>query len=211
MGDCCSNSACEIEKLRERQYGTLKIVLLINAVMFVVELTAGLMASSTALLADSLDMLGDAFVYGFSLYVVAKSDAWKAVSAMVKGVVMALFGFFVMGQVVYKLMVPVTPIYETIGIIGFIALLANLFCLLLLWKHKTEDVNMSSVWLCSRNDIIANVSVLCAGAGVWLTQDQWPDIVVGIAIALLFLRSSYYVLSEAVKVKAAANAIPVSD
>jgi cation diffusion facilitator family transporter len=201
MADCCGDSACEIEKLRERQYGTLKIVLIINLVMFLVEITAGILASSTALLADSLDMLGDSIVYGFSLYVVARSDRWKAVSAMIKGGIMAAFGLFVLAQAIYKIIFPVVPVHEAIGIIGLLALIANGTCLLLLWKHKTEDVNMKSVWICSRNDIIANLSVLVAALGVWLTNHQWPDVAIGIAIALLFLRSSYYVLQEAIAVK----------
>lgn len=203
MTDCCNNSACEIEKLRERQYGTLKLVLAINFFMFLVEITAGILANSTALLADSLDMLGDSIAYGFSLYVVAKSDVWKASSAIIKGSIMAAFGLFVLGQAIYKIIFPVVPVYEVIGIFGFIALIANSTCLLLLWKHKTEDINMKSVWICSRNDILANTSVLVAAVGVWLTQHQWPDIVIGIAIALLFLRSSFYVLKEARAVKVA--------
>ena len=205
MADCCSNTACEIEKLRQRQYGTLELVLFINIIMFFVELTVGILASSTALLADSLDMLGDAVVYSFSLYVVSKSDAWKATSAIIKGTIMATFGLFVLAQAVYKIIVPTVPIYEAIGVVGFIALAANAFCLLLLWKHREEDINMRSVWLCSRNDIIANVSVLGAGVGVWLTRAQWPDILVGIAIALLFLRSSFLVLKEAMIMKSTHN------
>ncbi|MGD9386437.1 MAG: cation transporter [Thioalkalispiraceae bacterium] len=191
-----------MEKLRERQYGTLKIVLAINLTMFLVEIIAGLLASSTALLADSLDMLGDSIVYGFSLYVVAKSVKWKAISAIIKGSIMAIFGFFVLGQAIYKIIYPVVPTFEAIGIVGLLALTANGVCLLLLWKHKSEDINMKSVWVCSRNDIIANFSVLLAAVGVWLSQNQWPDVLVGIAIALLFLRSAYYVLREAFIIKA---------
>ena len=205
MTDCCSEAACEIEKLRERQYGTLKWVFIINTVMFSVELVAGLLASSTALLADSLDMLGDSISYSLSLYVVAKSDRWKALSAIIKGSIMAFFGLFVLGQAVFKILNPAVPIYETIGIIGLIALAANAFCLFLLWKHKEEDINMRSVWLCSRNDIIANVSVLGAAAGVWFTKEQWPDILVGIAIAVLFLSTSIHVLREAVAMKSASS------
>jgi Co/Zn/Cd efflux system component len=170
--------------------------------MFLVEIIAGLLASSTALLADSLDMLGDSIVYGFSLYVVAKSVKWKAISAIIKGSIMAIFGFFVLGQAIYKIIYPVVPTFEAIGIVGLLALTANGVCLLLLWKHKSEDINMKSVWVCSRNDIIANFSVLLAAVGVWLSQNQWPDVLVGIAIALLFLRSAYYVLREAFIIKA---------
>ena len=197
MSDCCSNAACEVEKLRKRQLGTLKAVLFINLGMFFVEMAAGILAGSTALLADSLDMLGDAFVYAFSIYVVFKSDAWKAAAALFKGWIMAAFGCFVLAQAVYKMLVPAVPNHEIIGLLGAIALAANGICLFLLWKHRAEDINMRSVWLCSRNDMVANVSVLCAGAGVWLTASQWPDIVVGLGIAALFLRSASQVIREA--------------
>lgn len=201
MPDCCNDTACEIEKLRDRQYGTLKIVLAINAIMFIVEMTAGILASSTALLADSLDMLGDAIVYTFSLYVVAKSIRWKAASALVKGGIMGSFGLFVSGQAIYKMFNPALPTYEAIGLIGLLALIANGLCLYLLWKHKEEDINMRSVWICSRNDIIANVSVLFAALGVWLTSHQWPDIIIGLAISLLFMRSSFSVIRDARKIR----------
>ena len=206
MTDCCSNTACEIEKLRDRQRSTLIVVLLINMAMFLVESVAGLLASSTALIADSLDMLGDALVYGFSLYVVARNDAWKAGSALVKGGIMAVFGVFVLGQAIYKMLNPQLPHFETIGLIGLLALAANGVCLALLWRHRSDDVNMRSVWLCSRNDIIANCAVLLAAAGVWLSRSQWPDLLVGLGIAVLFLRSSLHVISDAKGVYAAHRA-----
>jgi Co/Zn/Cd efflux system component len=197
MADCCNDKACEVEALRDRQSSVLKIVLGINAVMFVIELTTGLLASSVSLIADSLDMLGDALVYGFSIYVVARGARMKAKAALLKGGIMAAFGLFVFGQAIYKIIVPHLPVYETIGVIGLLALAANSLCLLLLWRHRTDDINMSSVWLCSRNDIIANVSVLCAAVGVWITSSGWPDILVGLALAALFLRSSVFVLRGA--------------
>jgi len=197
MADCCSDKACEIEALRNRQSATLKIVLGINAAMFVVELTAGLISNSVSLLADSLDMLGDALVYGFSLYVVARGARMKAKAALFKGVIMAAFGFFVLGQAIYRIIYPQIPVFEVIGLIGLLALATNGVCLFLLWRHRTEDINMSSIWLCSRNDIIANVSVLFASAGVWFFHSGWPDIVVGLALAALFLRSALSVLSDA--------------
>jgi len=199
MTDCCNDKACEIDALRDRQSSTLKIVLAINAVMFVVELTAGLIGHSVSLVADSLDMLGDALVYGFSLYVVARGARMKAKAALFKGVIMAGFGLFVLGQAIYRIAVPQLPVFETIGAIGLLALAANGMCFYLLWRHREDDINMSSVWLCSRNDIIANVSVLFAAAGVWLTQSGWPDIAVGLALAALFLRSALHVLRESLK------------
>ena len=199
MADCCNDKACEIEALRGRQSSTLKIVLGINAVMFVVELTAGLLGNSISLVADSLDMLGDALVYAFSLYVVALGAAMKAKAALFKGIIMAAFGFFVLGQAVYRIIYPQLPVFETIGAIGFLALVANGLCFFLLWRHRADDINMSSVWLCSRNDIIANISVLFAAAGVWATHSGWPDILVGLALAALFLRSALHVLSESIR------------
>lgn len=199
MADCCNDKACEIDAMRGRQSSTLKIVLGINAAMFVIELTAGLLGHSVSLVADSLDMLGDALVYGFSLYVVARGATMKARAALLKGIVMAGFGLFVLGQAIYRIVYPQLPVFETIGLIGLMALAANGACFYLLWRHRADDINMSSVWLCSRNDIIANISVLFAAAGVWLTHSGWPDILVGLALAVLFLQSSMHVLSESIK------------
>jgi cation diffusion facilitator family transporter len=198
MADCCQGKTCEIEMLRNSQSKTLKTVLAINLFMFVVELTVGLLAHSVSLLADSLDMLGDALVYGFSLYVVARGARMKALAAIFKGLIMAVFGLFVLGQAVYKIIFPHLPIFEAIGLMGLVALAANSLCLFLLWRHRSDDINMKSVWLCSRNDIIANTSVLLAAAGVWLTASSWPDILVGLALAIIFLRSSIYVLRESI-------------
>jgi cation diffusion facilitator family transporter len=205
MADCCNDKACEIEALRGRQSATLKIVLAINAVMFVVELTAGLIGHSVSLVADSLDMLGDALVYGFSLYVVARGAAMKARAALFKGIIMAGFGLFVLGQAIYRIIYPQLPVFEAIGAIGLLALATNGVCFWLLWRHRADDINMSSVWLCSRNDIIANISVLFAAAGVWLTHSGWPDIVVGLALASLFLRSALHVLRESIRELRAAS------
>ena len=197
MADCCNDKVCEIEALRSRQSAMLKVVLGINAVMFGVELTAGIMSGSVSLLADSLDMLGDALVYGFSLYVVARGARMKAKAALLKGGIMAVFGLFVLGQAAHKMLFPHVPAFETIGAIGALALAANGLCLFLLWRHRADDINMRSVWLCSRNDIIANISVLFAAAGVWFTGSGWPDIVVGFALAALFLKSASFVLRSA--------------
>ena len=198
MADCCSDKTCEIEALCNRQSSTLKIVLGINAVMFLVELTAGLLSGSVSLVADSLDMLGDTLVYGFSIYVVARGARMKAKAALFKGGIMAAFGLFVLGQAVYKIVFPQVPVFEAIGAIGLLALATNSVCFALLWRHRADDINMSSVWLCSRNDIIANVSVLFAAVGVWLTHSGWPDILVCLALAALFLRSALFVLRGAI-------------
>jgi len=198
MADCCEDKACALDALRERQSATLKIVLVINAVMFVVELVAGMMAGSTALLSDSLDNLGDALTYGLSLYAVSRGLRSKAKVALFKGLLILTAGLFVLCQVAYRIAVPVIPTYETMGLVSLLALLANGACLAMLWKHREEDINMSSVWECSRNDIASNVAVLMAAAGVWLTNSGWPDILIGALLALMFLKSAVIVLKGAI-------------
>jgi cation diffusion facilitator family transporter len=196
MDACCEQKAEEITTLRGEHRKVLVVVLMINAVLFVVEATAGVLAHSTALLADSLDMLGDSLVYGFSLYVLWRSAEWKAIAAVLKGIVMAAFGIGVLAEAVYTMTVGVVPVAETMGIIGLLVLLGNGLCFLLLFRHRSDDLNMRSTWLCSRNDIIANISVLVAAIGVKIFDANWPDILVGAAIAALFLRSAFSVLRE---------------
>jgi len=197
MDSCCSNESDFLRRLQERQKTTLIVVLVINAVMFFVELVSGLIAGSVALVADSLDMLGDALVYGFSLYVVGRNALWKARAAVSKAVVMGLFGAFVLAQLVYKLIYPAVPAFQTMGVVGVAVLVANSVCFALLWSHRAEDINMRSVWLCSRNDLIANTSVLFAAWAVWVTASPWPDFAVGALICGLFLRSAFVVAREA--------------
>lgn len=197
MSDCCEDKACAIDALRERQSATLKVVLVVNAVMFIVELGSGLMARSTALMSDALDNLGDAATYGLSLYAVSRGPRAKARVALFKGILILLAGLFVLAQVVYRLLVPAQPIFEAMGVVSLIALAANAICLGLLWRHRREDVNMSSVWECSRNDIASNLAVLAAAGGVWLLDSRWPDLVAGGLLAALFLRSSGRVLRQA--------------
>jgi len=196
MDACCEQKAEEIKTLRGEHRRVLVVVLVINAVLFVVEAIAGLLANSTALLADSLDMLGDSLVYGFSLYVLWRSAAWKAKAALLKGAIMAVFGVGVLLEVIYKTISGIVPSAETMGIIGLLVLLGNGLCFLLLFRHRSDDLNMRSTWLCSRNDIIANLAVLVAAIGVKVFDASWPDILVGAAIAALFLRSAFTVLRE---------------
>jgi Co/Zn/Cd efflux system component len=193
MSDCCG---CEARADPQRQSRVLAAVLGINLVMFFVEAGAGLLAGSAALLADSLDMLGDALVYAFSLYVVARSDRCKARSALLKGLIQLGFGIAVLVMTAYKVLYPAVPHAVAIGGVGLLALGANAVCAVLLLRHRDDDLNMNSVWLCSRNDLISNAAVIAAGGMVALTNAQWPDIVVGAAIALLFLKTSYGVIGR---------------
>lgn len=184
--------------MRETHGRVLRIVLAINAVMFLVEGAAGLFAHSTSLLADALDMLGDAFVYAFSLFVLARSARWQAGAALAKGGFMLAFGLAVLGEAIYKVVHPIMPSVATMGVIGTIALAANFACFFLLYRHRGDNLNMSSTWLCSRNDLIANVGVLAAAAATYLLSSRWPDIVVGAVIAMLFLNSAVSVLRQSV-------------
>ena len=197
MSSCCEAKCGALAALRAKQARVLKIVLAINAVMFFVEAVAGFMTGSSSVLADSLDMLGDAAVYATSLYVLGRAQVWQARVAVVKGLIMVAFGAAVVIDVALKLAGARPPHAEGMGIIGVVALAANLVCLYLLTRHREDDINMRSVWLCSRNDIIANVGVLLAAAGVAWTGTRWPDIAVGSVIAFLFLSSATKVLREA--------------
>lgn len=197
MKSCCEEKAAELEKLRARQLGMLKIVFAINAVMFFVEVIAGILARSSALTADSLDMFGDATVYAFSIYVIAKSALWKARAARFKAGIMVVFGLAVFIEASMKLAVGTVPEPKTMGVVGLLALTANLICLMMLYRHRQDDINMKSTWICSRNDIIANSSVLLASAAVFQTRSNLPDIAVGIVIAGLFLWSALGIFKEA--------------
>lgn len=196
MKGCCENGS-ELELLRKRQSGTLKVVLGINAVMFLVIVAAALYAGSSALLADSLDNLGDALTYGLSLWAVHLGLLMKARVAFFKGLLILLAALAVLAQIVYKLVHPAVPLFEVMGVFSLLALAANGLCLALLWRHKSEDINMSSVWECSRNDIVANISVFVAAAGVWATASRWPDLLVAFFLVLFLLRSAGRVLSSA--------------
>ena len=196
MSGCC-NDSCAIDALRERQRGTLRIVLGVNAIMFLVIAVAALYGKSTALLADSLDNLGDALTYGLSLYAVSRGAAVKAKVALFKGGLIFLAACAVATQVAYKVFVPSVPIFEVMGAFSLLGLVANSLCLYLLWRHRHEDVNMSSVWECSRNDIASNLSVFVAAGAVWLTGSGWPDILVALGLVWLLIRSSIRVISSA--------------
>lgn len=198
MGDCCEKDDA-IQALREKQSATLKIVLVINAVMFAAGIAAGIYAGSSALLSDSLDNLGDALTYGLSLYAVYKASRMKAQVAFFKGGLILLAALIVLGQVIYKLIVPTVPIFEVMGIVSLFSLAANSVCLFLLTRHRNDDVNMSSVWECSRNDIASNISVFIAAGAVWFTQSGWPDVVIALCLIGLFLRSAIRVFRNAAR------------
>ena len=196
MDQCCEAKAQELVALRDRQRGVLVLVLVVNVAMFCVEFGAGLLSGSTALLADSLDMLGDSLVYGFSLYVLQRSLAWRARAALAKGVIMAAFGLGVLLESAFRLRAGVPPLVPAMAGTAVLALVANAFCFSLLWRHRADDINLRSTWLCSRNDLFANGAVLLAAGLVAWSESFWPDLIVGVFIAALFLRTAASVLRE---------------
>ena len=198
MASCCDDKSCALDELKVRQSGTLKIVLLINAVMFVVVAAGGYLASSTSLLTDSLDNLGDALTYALSLYVVAGTARAKAKVALFKGGLILAAALAVVAQIIYRIVVPATPIFEAMTGVAVLALLANGACLLLLWRHRQDDINMASVWECSRNDIASNLAVLVAAGAVALFGSGWPDLIVAMGLAVLLVVSAGRVIRRSV-------------
>ena len=174
----------------------LIIVLVINAAMFFAEFGAGLVAGSAALMADATDMLADALVYGLSLYAIARSDRWKAGVAAFKGALILLLGLGILVNVAIKIQSGVPPSSSLMLLFGGAALVANLISVGLLWRFRAQDVNMASTFECSRNDVISNVGVLIAAGLVAATSSPWPDIVIGLAMAAIVLRSAVRVLSD---------------
>ena len=195
MSGCC-NQNCSVDALHKRQRGTLLIVLAINTIMFFVILYAAFIGKSTALMADSLDNFGDALTYALSLYAISRGVRVKAKVALFKGILILLAAIAVALQVIYKIYVPSVPVFEVMGAFSLLALIANSSCLFLLWRHRDEDINMNSVWECSRNDIAANLSVFIAAAAVWLTGSGWPDIVVALGLIWLLMNSAIRVISS---------------
>lgn len=197
MKSCCENKCEELELVKGKQAKVLKIVFLLNLAMFFVEFIYGLKASSSALKADSLDMLGDAFVYGFSLYALFKTSRTKNLAALIKGLIMLAFGSWVLIDCILKYINQTVPEAYTMSLVALLALAVNSLCLYLLFRHKDDDLNMKSTWMCSRNDIITNCGTMIAGFCVMYFSSIWPDIIVGVVISALFLHSSFHVIREA--------------
>lgn len=174
----------------------LWIVIFINAAMFFVEMSAGKLAGSQALQADALDFLGDAFTYGLSLLVIGMSLKVRSTAAMLKGLSLLLMGLWVFGSTIYQFFILGVPEAQIMGGIGALALAANLASVFLLMRYKDGDANVRSVWLCSRNDAIGNVAVMVASVAVWFTATAWPDLIVAIIMAGLFLRSAQLILMQ---------------
>ena len=194
MAGCCGPT--EAPKIAS-QRRVLGVVLAINLIMFAVEIGAGWHASSLALQADALDFLGDSLNYAVALFVLGRSLTWRAGTAFAKGAVMFGFGVFLAGASVYHGLVGSAPEAPVMGVIGALALVANLVCALMLFGFRGEDANLRAVWLCSRNDAIGNLAVLAAAAGVVLSGTAWPDLAVGLAMAALAVWAGLTVMRQA--------------
>ena len=192
-GGCASSSAAVSPRYRR----ALWMALVINALMFLVEIIGGLQSGSVSLLADAVDFAGDAANYGLSLAVLSLGLGWRARAALVKGASMGAYGVFVLVKAVWSAAVGIPPEPVTMGGIGLLALLANVSVALMLYAFRDGDANMRSVWLCSRNDAIGNLFVLGAAAGVFGTGQGWPDIVVALVMAVLALSSGITVIRQA--------------
>lgn len=193
MGSC----GCELDSAVALEQRTLRIVLTINAVMFVVEIVAGWIAESTGLLADSLDMLADASVYGIALYAVARSQAHKIFAARLSGFSQVLLALMVLVEVVRRAVVGSQPLSMVMIGVATLATIANITCLLLIAKHRHGGIHMRASWIFSANDVLANIGVAFSGVLVYVLQTRWPDLLLGSLLALVVLRGGVQILREA--------------
>ncbi|MBS3912106.1 MAG: cation transporter [Hydrogenophaga sp.] len=201
---CACHASCSTETpanaappIDPRWRRALWIALVVNAAMFAVELVAGLQANSVSLLADAVDFAGDAANYALSLAVLSMALVWRSRAAFVKGATMFAYGLFVLARAGWLLNSGSVPDPLTMGVVGFVALLANAGVAMLLFAFRTGDANMRSVWLCSRNDALSNLAVMAAALGVFGTGSAWPDLVVAAVMAVLALTAGLAVMRQA--------------
>lgn len=199
MTDSCCESACgsETAKADPRWRRVLWAALAVNAGMFLVEMAAGAAADSRALQADALDFLGDSANYAVSLAVVGAALAWRARAALLKSLFMLGFAGWVFVSAMLAFINGTAPDPATMGVVGALALAANVSVALLLYRYRTGDANMRSVWICSRNDAIGNIAVIVAALGVFGTGSAWPDLVVAVVMAVLAMSGGWQILRHA--------------
>lgn len=199
MTGCCdkdlSRSSGEFNSARWRR--ALWIALAINGGMFLVELVAGVEASSAALQADAIDFLGDSANYAISLGVSGMALTWRARAALLKGWSLALLGVIVLATTIWRAIAGSLPQAETMGVIGALAIVANVSVALMLYRFRTGDANMRSVWICSRNDAVGNLAVLAAAVGVFGTSEAWPDLIVAAIMAALGVTGGWQIVRRA--------------
>lgn len=195
MGDhCCDTGHAQATAFRP----VLWAALVINAVMFLVQIGAGVVAGSNALQADALDFLGDAANYAMSLAVAGMGLSWRARAAILKGSTMTAFGLWIIADSVWRSLTGSVPSPATMGIISVIAMAANGIVALMLFRFRSGDANMRSVWLCARNDVLGNIAILIAAAGVFGTGQRWPDTIVALVMAALALSAAWTVNRQAI-------------
>jgi Co/Zn/Cd efflux system component len=194
---CCSDSSCSTAAPDPRYRKALWVALALNAFMFVVELGASWSSGSVSLMADSIDFFGDSANYALSLAVLAMAATVRSKAALFKAACMGAFGVFVLGRAAWSLQTGTPPEPATMGVVGFAALLVNAGVALLLYRFRSGDANMRSVWICSRNDAIGNVAVMLAALGVFGTGNAWPDLLVAAAMGGLALTGAWSVLHHA--------------
>lgn len=194
---CCGAKAGKTALNDPRWRRVLWIALLLNAVMFLVEFGAGASADSRALQADALDFLGDAANYAISLGVAGMALAWRACTALLKGVTILAFGLWVLGSAIWAFLTGAAPEPVAMGVIGTLALIVNLAVAVMLYRYRTGDANMRSVWICSRNDAIGNIAVLAAALGVAATGSALPDLIVALLMAALGISGGWQVIRAA--------------
>ena len=198
MAGCGCNTACgPAKKISPKFRKALWIALVLNALMFFVEIIGGSHARSVSLWADALDFAGDAANYAISLAVLSMTLYWRATAALLKGITMAVFGIFVMIKVMWTWWLGITPELMLMGTIGVLALVVNVVVALMLYAFRDGDANMRSVWLCSRNDAIGNIAVIIAAVGVFGTGTMFPDLIIAFIIAYLGVSSGLSVIQQA--------------
>jgi Co/Zn/Cd efflux system component len=197
MTDTCCENQIDVAALHTRERRVLKVVLAINAATFLMMIFAATVSGSSSLLSGALDNLGDALTYILSLMVVGASGVAKARVALFKGLLIFVAAMAVAVQIGWRIANPATPIFEAMGLAALINLGANGACLWLLMPYRAGDVNMSSAWECSRNDVWEGFAVCAAALAVWVVDSGWPDLAIAIGLLALFLRSSVRVIRAA--------------
>ncbi|WP_183921871.1 cation transporter [Sphingomonas sp. BK069] len=211
-GGCCGGCAVAAVRQDDRPWRrALWIALALNAGMFMIEIAAGVSAGSVSLRADALDFLGDTANYAISLGVAGSAPRWRARAALAKGGSLLLLGAWILGSTVWMALRGTLPKAETMGAIGALALVANLLCAALLWRHRHGEANRRSVWICSRNDAIGNVAVVAAALGVFGTRTAWPDIAVAAILAGLGLSGGGQIMRQALTELRENRSVPAAD
>ena len=198
MAGCCSGHCTTADAAVDPRFRTaLWVALWVNTLMFGVEIIGGLSAGSVSLLADAVDFAGDAANYALSLSVLSLGLLWRARAALIKGVTMAVYGVLVLVKTSWAATFGVPPEVYTMGVIGTLALFANLGVAVMLYRFRSGDANMRSVWLCSRNDAIVNLAIILAAVGVLGSGTRWPDLIVAAVVSSLALVSARTVIRQA--------------